>query len=183
MAAYSICCLGLVAPRHLGEAAFALQPLEHEARHVPAEGRRRIEHRAGIGHGAVVEDRRRAGARAAQQVIAHDHDRDSRRTDVLLRARVDEPEARHVERARQDAGGHVRDERHRSPFRERTETRRRRWSRSACSAGTPRRAMAAATPAPARSCIARPTSSAAIATDTKRRASRIVRSDQWPVLT
>ena len=118
MAAYRLPPWRRCASTHLRDAALALQPLEHEAREVPGEGRRRIEHRARLGHGTVVKDRGRSRARVPEQIVSHDHDRDAGRADVLLGARVDEPEARDVERARQDRRRHVRDERHGAGFRD-----------------------------------------------------------------
>ena len=53
-----------------------------------------------------------AGARATEQIFAHDHEREAGRTDVLLRAGVDQAELRHVDRPRQDRRGHVGDQRH-----------------------------------------------------------------------
>ena len=50
--------LGAVALAHGREPALRLQPLEHQARDVPAEGRRRVEHGAFVGHRLVVPDRR-----------------------------------------------------------------------------------------------------------------------------
>ena len=81
-----------------------------------------------------------AGARAAEQVVAHDHEREAGRADVLLRAAR---RSRRTSTRRSAATGSSRTcrrpaARRRRPAR--SETRRRRSSRSACSAGTPRRA-------------------------------------------
>ena len=46
------------------------------------------------------------------QIIAHDHNGESRRADVLLRARIDQAESGHINRARQNAGRHVRYQRY-----------------------------------------------------------------------
>ena len=132
--------LGTIARLHGLEAALLLEPLEHQAGEVPAEGRRRVEHGAFIGHGLEVPHRRRAWARLADQVVAHDHDADARRADVLLRAGVDEAELRDVQRSRQDGRGEVRHQRHVADVRACSRTPRHRWFRSACSGNTPRRA-------------------------------------------
>ena len=128
--------LGAVALFHRLQAALLLEPLEHEAREVPAEGRRRVEHGAFVGHGLEVPHGRRAGARLADEVVAHDHDADARRADVLLRAGVDEAELRHVDGARQDGGAESPPPAARCRLGERSRTPRRRWFRWACSGNT-----------------------------------------------
>ncbi len=50
-------------------------------------------------------------ARATEQIVAHDHEGEPRRANVLLRAAVDHAELRYVDRPRQNRRGHVRDER------------------------------------------------------------------------
>ena len=65
--------------RHRREAALALEPAEHQPGEIPAKGRRRVEHRAGFRHRAVIEHHRRPGARVAREVLAHDDDRDAGR--------------------------------------------------------------------------------------------------------
>jgi hypothetical protein len=46
-------------------------------------------------------------ARALEQVLAGDHQRDARRAQVLLRARVDQPVLRHVDRPAEDVARRV----------------------------------------------------------------------------
>ena len=104
------------------------------------KGRRRVQHRAVLRHRLEIHERGRAGTRLAEQIVAHDHEREACRADVLLRAGVDQTELRHVDRPRQDGRRHVGDQRHVAGISARSGTPRRRWSRSACSADTPRRA-------------------------------------------
>ncbi len=60
----------------------------------------------------VIEHARCAGDRFAQQIFAHDHDGQAGRSNVLLRAGVDHAVFRHVDRFRQNIGGHIRHQRH-----------------------------------------------------------------------
>jgi hypothetical protein len=55
---------------------------------------------------------------ASEQVVAHDHEADPGRPDVLLGAGVDQPEACGVEGPRQKIRGHVGHQRHRARVRE-----------------------------------------------------------------
>ena len=107
----------------------ALQPLEHQAGDVDRVGRRRVEHRVVVGLLLVVEGRRRDRQRLADQVVAHDHDREAGRADVLLRAAVDQAVAAHVDRPRQDVATTCRPPAARRRCRASSGTRRRRWSR------------------------------------------------------
>ena len=104
--------LGAIALADAAQPALPLEPLEHEPRHVPREGRRRVEHRAVLRHGREIDERRRRRACATEQVFAHYDEREAGGTDVLLRARVDHAELRDVDWPRQDRRGHVRDQRH-----------------------------------------------------------------------
>ena len=60
-----------------------------------------------LGAGLPVEGRRALGRGKVEQVIAHDHERQARRTDVLLRAGEDHAIFRNVDLARQDVRRHV----------------------------------------------------------------------------
>ena len=144
MAPYSIAALARLRSRHRREAALALDPLEHQAGDVPGERRRRVEHRAVVRHRLAVEHRRRVRARAcpsrsSRTITTHE----ARGPDVLLRAGIDHAEAARHRSAATGSSTTCRRPAARRRCRERTETRRRRWSRSACSAGTPRPACAA----------------------------------------
>src|SRR6266571_7318435 len=94
----------------LGDAAELLQPLEYQPGDVDRVAGRRVAHRVGLGLELVVHDARRAFGGAPDQVLAHDHDRQAGRTDVLLRAGVDQAEFRYVDRPRQEMRGGVDDQ-------------------------------------------------------------------------
>ena len=53
-----------------------------------------------------------------QQIFAHDHQRQSRRADVLLRARINHAEARYVVDLGHDVRRHIRHQRHAARFRQ-----------------------------------------------------------------
>ena len=101
--------LGFVAHFHGGHAAqgtfgLALEPLKGQARHVDAPGRWRVEHGLVVGHGLVVEGRGADLQRMAQQVIAHNHNGQARRANVLLCAAKGQAHAAPVQRAGGDVG-------------------------------------------------------------------------------
>ena len=60
----------------------------------------------------VIEHGRRALQGLADEILADDDDRQTRRADVLLRPGVDETEARDVDGPGEDGGGHVRHQGH-----------------------------------------------------------------------
>jgi phosphoserine aminotransferase len=70
-----------------------LDPLKHATRDVPGVGRRRVEHRTVCRHRLPVENGRHVRACTTEQVFANDHDDETRWSDVLLRAGVDDTEA------------------------------------------------------------------------------------------
>ncbi len=102
----------LVELAHRVQSTLALEPLQNEPRDVPGIRRRRVHHGAVLRHRGEVEDRRRARTRASDQILAHDDEREPGRADVLLRAGINDPELRYVDRTRKDRRGHVRDERY-----------------------------------------------------------------------
>ena len=102
--------LALVARGHGREAALPLDPFEHQGGDVPRERARGVGHGPGRGLRGVADDGGGEGVGPIEQVLAHDDDREARHAQVLLRAGVDEPEASHVDRARQDVRRHVGDE-------------------------------------------------------------------------
>jgi hypothetical protein len=55
---------------------------------------------------------------AGGQVLLHDHQRDPRRTQILLRPGEDHAELAHIDDARHDIAGHVRNQRHAAGIRE-----------------------------------------------------------------
>ena len=75
-----------------------LQPLEHQAGDIDRVAGRRIEHRIGLGLRLVVHHARRALGHLADEIVAHDGDRQARGADVLLRTGVDQAELGDVER-------------------------------------------------------------------------------------
>ena len=94
-------------------AAHLLDPLEHEAEDVDAVCGGRVVHGFLVGHGLPVQHDRIFFQRvAAQQILTHDHDRNTRGAHVLLRARVDHAVFGNVHRLRQDVGRHIRHQRH-----------------------------------------------------------------------
>ena len=121
-----------------GEAALALQPLEHQPRHVPGERRRRVQHRAVLRHRREVHERRRrrrARGRADRRARSRASGPPGRCSSARRRR------SRRTSTRRSAATGSSRTCRRpaaRRRRRARSETRRRRWSRSACSAGTRR---------------------------------------------
>ena len=102
--------LALVARGHRREPALPLDPFEHQGGDVPRERARGVGHGPGRGLRGVADDGGGEGVGAVEQVLTHDDDREARHPHVLLRAGVDEPEASHVDRARQDVRRHVGDE-------------------------------------------------------------------------
>jgi hypothetical protein len=96
---------------HGGQAAARLDPVEHQPGDVDRVGRRGVQHRVVVGLLLVVESRGCAGQRLAEQVLADDHDRQPGGSDVLLRAAIDQPIPCDIDRPRQDAARHVRDQR------------------------------------------------------------------------
>src|ERR1700722_19206335 len=72
------------------ESAVAAQPFEDEARDVPGEGRRRVEHGVLRRDRLVIPHHRGRGTSPPEQIIAHDHDAKAGRADVLLRPGVDQ---------------------------------------------------------------------------------------------
>lgn len=104
--------LGAVALLHRGHPALLLQPFEDQAGQVPGVSRRGVVHGTVVRGDLVVEHGRTDAAGAAEQVFANDHHHQAGRADVLLRPGIDQAEAGHVERAREDVGGHVGDQRH-----------------------------------------------------------------------
>ena len=94
------------------DAALLRHPLEHQAREVPAERVRRVQHRAFLRLRRIVQDRRQRRRAAREQVVAHDHHHQAGGADVLLRAGVDDPVLRDVDRAREDVRRHVGHDRH-----------------------------------------------------------------------
>ena len=92
-------------------AALREQPFEHEARDVDRVGRRRVDHRIRGRLLLPVKRRRRDRQRAIEEIAADDHERETRRADVLLRAAVDHAVLRDVDDARQDVRRHVGDQR------------------------------------------------------------------------
>ena len=97
-------CLESIALADPLHAAGVLQPLEYQSCHVPGKCR------WGIQHGVVTCDRfvvkhvGRVGTCVSDEIFAHNDDRQSGRPDVLLRARINQPEFRHIDRSRQNAG-------------------------------------------------------------------------------
>src|SRR5512137_551092 len=92
------------------DASLRLEPFQDQVRDVDGIRRRRVVHRVRLGVRPVVEHRRPARRAAADQVVAHDHQRQPGRPEVLLRAGVDDAELGHVERTRQEVRRHVGDE-------------------------------------------------------------------------
>ena len=101
--------IGLVdhLPLHRAQAALVLQPLQHQAHHVDGERGRRVVERLVLGHELVVQDGGQAGGHPGQEVAADDHHRDPGRSQVLLRARVEQAVARHRQGPAQEVGGGV----------------------------------------------------------------------------
>ncbi len=104
--------LGDVLLFHGCQAALLLEPLEHQASDVDAIGRRRVVHRVVVGVGLVVEHGLRRGNALADQVVANDDDGQPGRTDVLLRAGVDQAVLADIDGLRQDVRRHVAHQRH-----------------------------------------------------------------------
>src|SRR5262245_59575305 len=87
------------------------QPFEDEAADVDRVAGRRVVHRTTFGQVAVVEHGGQVVGYALQQIFADDDHGRARRAGVLLRAGVDQTVFRHVDRAADEIGRHVADER------------------------------------------------------------------------
>ena len=99
---------------HGRQAAEPLQPGEHVADHVDAEGGRRVVERLVLGVGPELEDLGDVLPTLLDELLRHDGDHDARGADVLLGAGVDDAEPRHVEGAPEEVTRHVADERNRT---------------------------------------------------------------------
>ena len=104
--------LGAVDLLHRGHTALLFQPLEHQPCDINAVGRRRVRHRIVFRLHLVVKYGGRDRQGLAQQIIAHDDDGHAGRSDILLRAGVNQAVTRHIHRPRQDVRRHVGDDRH-----------------------------------------------------------------------
>ena len=91
--------LALVHARDRRQPAERLQPLHRQAEDVDAERIRRVVERVVLRLHLVIQHRRQIAVRPWQQILADDHQRDAGRTEILLRAGVDEAEPRDVDRA------------------------------------------------------------------------------------
>eukprot|EP00042_Codosiga_hollandica_P000646 m.924019 g.924019 ORF g.924019 m.924019 type:complete len:468 (+) comp116546_c0_seq1:367-1770(+) len=88
----------------------ALDPLEDQTSDVDREGRRRVVHGLRGRHGLVVEGRRADVQRVAEQVFAHEHQRQACGADVLLRTAEGQADAAPIDGARQQMGRAVDDQ-------------------------------------------------------------------------
>ena len=102
--------LALVDDRHGVQATHVLEPFEDQARQVPGIGGRCVVHGLVIGVDLVVEHGRGAGDGLAEQVVSNDDDGQAGGADVLLGSGIDDSEAGDLDGAREDGGGHVRDQ-------------------------------------------------------------------------
>src|SRR6204780_5822876 len=94
-----------------GDAAFAGNPIHHQADHVDSEGRRRVIERLFLDVRAVLQEGRQIFIGALGKIFAHDDDGGAAGTKIFLRAREDAAEFFHVDRTRSDVGRHISDER------------------------------------------------------------------------
>ena len=92
---------------HLARPALGLDPVEHQAGHVPVKGRRGVEHAAGLGLEAVIQQIGRARPGFGQEAGLDDHDSQPGRGDIFLRAGDDHAKAGDIDLLRQDGRGHV----------------------------------------------------------------------------
>ena len=96
--------LGDVARLHGGNSTLAFEPAKYQAGDVDGIGRRRVVHRAVVGHGLVVECAGADRQRVAEQVFTDHHDCQAGGAEVLLRACERQAQARPVHRARRHMG-------------------------------------------------------------------------------
>ena len=103
--------LARVAAGEFGHAAFVQHPFHGQAQHVPVPAGRRVEHGFRLQLAAVIEDVRARLASAFQQAAADDHHADADRSQVLLRAGIDDAELRNIQRLGRDGGTEVGEQR------------------------------------------------------------------------
>mmetsp|Transcript_4745 Transcript_4745/g.10614 ORF Transcript_4745/g.10614 Transcript_4745/m.10614 type:complete len:263 (-) Transcript_4745:577-1365(-) len=96
---------------HSLESAHLVELVEHQASHVDGVARRRVVHGVVLRHDGVVLHRRAVRTCVSNKVVAHNHNRESRRSDILLRAGVDDSVLGHVDGLGDEVGRHVGDER------------------------------------------------------------------------
>lgn len=98
-----------------GDTALGKEVLEDQPGHVNCVSRRGVVHALVLGSSLVLEHERGHQARvnAVEEVVADNHDGQTGGSDVLLGAKVDQAKLGDVNRAREDVGRHVADERDR----------------------------------------------------------------------
>ena len=99
-------------------AAQRLEPFKAQAGHIDAVGVGGIDHAAVVRLHLPVHQLRAQLAGMAQQILAHNHNGQPRRADVLLRARIHDAELGNVVYLAKDVAAHVRHQRHVSGIRQ-----------------------------------------------------------------
>ena len=89
------------------QAAEPQQPVERQPGEIDAPSVRRVVHAALVGFDLPVHQLRADGLRVAEQVLAHNHDAQPGRTDVLLCPGVNHPVAVHIHRFGENHGACV----------------------------------------------------------------------------
>ena len=92
---------------HGGQAALALDVLQHQTHDVNGVGGRGVIHRALIGLDLVIESRGGDGQGVVHQIVAHNDHGHARGPHVFLCACINDAIARHIQRRGHDVGRHV----------------------------------------------------------------------------